>query len=71
MPNAWCLDFLLKFGQSYGYFPKPGKLHYICKADGEPIARQAFKSFGLKINYSRGQRYLSGFIGSAQRKGEW
>ncbi len=28
-------------------------------------------SFGLKINYLRGQQYLGGFIGSAQRKEEW
>jgi hypothetical protein len=71
LPNAQYLDFLVKFGPSYGYFPEPGKLHYICKAEDKPIARQAFESFGLEINYSRGQRYLGGFIGSAQRKEEW
>ncbi len=54
LPNAQCLDFLVKFGPSYSYFPKPGKLHYICKAEVEPIACQAFESFGLEINYSRG-----------------
>jgi hypothetical protein len=21
VPNAWCLDFLVKFGPTYGYFP--------------------------------------------------
>jgi hypothetical protein len=56
LPNAQCLDFLVKFGPAYGYFPKPGKSHYICKAEDEPVARQAFASFGLEINYSRGQR---------------
>jgi hypothetical protein len=71
LPNAQCLDFLVKFGPSYGYFPEPEKLHYICKAENKPIAHQAFESFGLKINYSRGQRYLGGFIGSVQRKKEW
>ncbi len=70
LPNAQCLDFLVKFGPPYGYFPKPGKSYYICKAEDEPAARQAFKSFGLEINYSRGQRYLGGFIGSAQQKAE-
>jgi hypothetical protein len=71
MPNAQCLDFLAKFGPAYGYFPKPCKSHYICKAEDKPAARQAFESFGFEINYSRGQRYLGGFIGSAQRNEEW
>jgi hypothetical protein len=30
LPNACCLDFLVKFGPQYGYFPKPSKLYYIC-----------------------------------------
>jgi hypothetical protein len=71
LPNARCLNFLVKFGPQYGYFPEPGKLYYICKAEDEDAARQAFKSFGLEINYSRGQRYLGGFIGSAEKKEMW
>jgi hypothetical protein len=71
LPNAQCLNFLVKFGPPYSYLPEPGKSYYICKAEDEPAARQAFGSFGLKINYSRGQRYLCGFIGSTQRKEEW
>ena len=61
----------MKFGPQYGYFPEPGKSYYICKAEDEEAACQAFESFGLDINYSRGQRYLGGFIGSAEKKGEW
>jgi hypothetical protein len=71
MLNAWCLDFLVKFGPPYGFFPNPGKLYYVCKAEDELAACQAFESFGLEINYSRGQWYLGGFIRSAQRKKEW
>jgi hypothetical protein len=71
LPNARCLDFLVKFGPQYGYFPEPGKSYYICKAEDEDTARQTFESFGLDINYSRGQRYLGGFIGSAEKKEEW
>ncbi len=71
MPNAQCLDFLVKFGPACSYFPEPCKSHYICKEEDEPAARQAFESFGLEINYSRGQRYLGGFIGSTQWKEEW
>ncbi len=71
LPNACCLDFLVKFGPQYGYFPEPGKSYYICKAEDEDVACQAFESFGLEINYSRGQRYLGGFIGSANKKEMW
>ena len=71
LPNAQCLDFLVKFGPQYGYFPEPSKSYYICKAEDEDVARQAFESFGLEINYSRGRRYLGGFIGSADKKEEW
>ncbi|KAL3810422.1 hypothetical protein ACHAXA_005630 [Cyclostephanos tholiformis] len=38
LPNAQCLDFLVKFGPAYGYFPEPGKSHYIGKAEDEPVA---------------------------------
>jgi hypothetical protein len=38
LSNARCLDFLMKFGPAYGYFSKPGKSHYICKAEDEPAA---------------------------------
>jgi hypothetical protein len=71
LPNAQCLHFLVKFGPPYGYFPKPGKSYYICKAEDEPTACQAFESFGLEINYLRGQGYLGGFIGSTKWKEEW
>jgi hypothetical protein len=69
LPNTRCFDFLV-FRPQYGYFPEPGKSYYICKAEDEDTARQAFESFGLNTNYSRGQRYLSGFIGSAEKKEE-
>ena len=39
MPNAWCLDFLKKFGPPYCNFPKPGKSYYVCKAEDNPAAR--------------------------------
>ncbi len=71
LPNAQCLNFLVKFSPPYGYFSEPGKPYYICKVEDESAARQAFKSFGLEINYSRGQQYLGGFIGSTQQKEEW
>ena len=68
LPNVCYLDFLVKFGPQYSYFPKPCKSYYICKAEDEDVARQAFESFDLKINCGRGQRYVSGLIGSAKTK---
>ena len=61
----------MKFGPQYGYFPKPCKLYYICNAEEEVVARQAFERFGLEINYLRGQRYLGGFIISTKTKELW
>ncbi len=40
LPNSCCLNFLIKFGPQYGYFPEPGKLCYTCKAKDEDVARQ-------------------------------
>ena len=45
LPNAHCLDFLVKFGLQCGHFPEPGKSHYICKAEDEDTARQVFECF--------------------------
>ena len=71
LPNACYLDFLVKFGPQYGYFFKPDKSYYICKAEDIDITHQDFESVGLDINYSRGQQYLGGFIGSAKTKKLW
>ena len=71
VPNVQCLDFLVKFGPTYGYFPEPSKLYYICRAEDEEVAHAAFEGFGLEINYSRGKQYLGGFIGSAKIKEKW
>ena len=71
VPNARCLDFFVKFGPTCGYFPEPSKLYYIYKAKDEEVARAAFEGFGLEINYSKGQRYLGGFIGSSRSKEKW
>ncbi|KAL7526155.1 hypothetical protein ACHAXR_001348, partial [Thalassiosira sp. AJA248-18] len=61
--NAQCLNFLMTHGPKYGYFPEPDKCYYICKAEDEGVARAAFEQHGLVINYTRGRRYLGGFIG--------
>jgi len=70
-PNAGCLDFLVKNGPKYGYFADPSKSYYICKEEDEEVARAEFGKLGLEINYSRGERYLGGFIGSGASKEQW
>ncbi|KAL7543292.1 hypothetical protein ACHAXR_013157 [Thalassiosira sp. AJA248-18] len=69
--NAQCLAFLMEHGPKYGYFPEPDKCYYICKAEDEPVAKAAFEQHGLTINYTRGRRYLGGFIGSEATKALW
>jgi hypothetical protein len=54
VPNARCLDFLMKFGPTYGYFPEPSKSYYICKAEDEDVAHAAFEGFGLEIRGGSG-----------------
>ena len=71
MHNAACLSFLLRHGPRYGYFLDPGKSWYICKVEDEVVTRQAFEANDLGIQYSCGQRYLGGFIGSNASKVDW
>ncbi|KAL7525716.1 hypothetical protein ACHAXR_001124, partial [Thalassiosira sp. AJA248-18] len=40
--NAECLDFLMKKGPHYGYFPEPEKSWYFCKGEDEADAQAAF-----------------------------
>ena len=61
----------MRHGPRYGYFPDPGKSWYICKVEDEAVARQVFKANDLDIQFSRGQRYLGGFIGSNASKVDW
>ena len=68
--SAKYLQLLQQWGPKYGYFPEPAKCIYICKAVDEPKAREAFVRRGLHIKYSRGKRYLGGFVGSGKKKEE-
>ena len=70
--NAECLRLLERHGPIFGYFPEPDKSIYVCKGEDEMIARYYFEAAGFQdINYSRGNRYLGGYIGSKQGKEEW
>jgi hypothetical protein len=61
----------LRHGPWYGYFPNPRKTWYICKAEDKAVALQVFEANDLAIQYSCGQRYLGGFIGSLASKPDW
>ena len=68
---AACLAYLSQHGRKYGYFVEPAKSWYVCKEEDEAKARQVFEDAGLDIKFSRGQRYLGGFIGSEKEKSVW
>ena len=65
------LENLVIKGPEIGYFSAPGKSWYIFKEEDEEVAKQVFVDRGLTINYTRGQKYLGGFIGSVESKEEW
>ena len=69
--NIKCLAYLVIHGPRFGYYPEPAKSWYICKPEDEEVARQAFIDKDLGINYTRSQKYLGGFIGSADSKEGW
>ena len=69
--NAACLSYLMRHGPRNGYFPEPGKSWYICKVEDKAVTWQVFKANVLGIQFSHGQRYLGGFIGSNASELDW
>ena len=65
------LEFLLEHRPAYGYLPEVEKSYYVCKAEDEDVAREAFERRSLDIQMSHGRDYLGGFIGSAASKHVW
>lgn len=68
---ADCLAFLCQEGPDYGYYPEPEKSWHISKACDEAEARVAFAVHNLDVQYTRGHRYVGGFLGGANGKHEW
>ncbi len=60
-----------ELGPQYGYFPVADKSYHVCKLEHEAEAKVAFAEFGLEVKFSRGHRYLGGFIGSASDMHKW
>ncbi|KAL7461468.1 hypothetical protein ACHAXS_001898, partial [Conticribra weissflogii] len=69
--NARCLKLLTAKGPFFGYYPNPGKSWHICDEDDEDEARAAFEAAGLDVQFTRGQRYVGGFIGSDTTRKDW
>ena len=69
--NASVMQSLILHGSDYGYYPEPEKSWYICLLEDEAEARRVFEEFGLAIQFTRGQRYVGGFIGGEEERDEW
>jgi hypothetical protein len=68
---AKSLWFLSVYGPIYGYYAEPEKSYYIRKEEDEAMAKCAFYSYGLKVIFLRGKRYLGGFVGAKDDKLRW
>eukprot|EP00804_Cyclotella_cryptica_P007184 CCRYP_009733-RA/>CCRYP_009733-RA protein AED:0.50 eAED:0.50 QI:0/-1/0/1/-1/0/1/0/187 len=53
-------------GPSIGYFPAPAKSWAICPKRMESNAKAILGAAGLPVRWSRGQRYVGGFVGSSK-----
>ena len=62
---------LCKKGPSVGYFSAPAKSWVICPKRAEAPAKTIMDAAGLPVKWSRGQRYVGGFIGSEKMNRRW
>ena len=69
--QAVTMKTLLKYGPGFGINPRPEKSWIICDAKDEAATKEIFTREGLDIQFTRGMRYLGGFIGTDASKGEW
>ncbi|KAL7477922.1 hypothetical protein ACHAW6_003703 [Cyclotella cf. meneghiniana] len=54
-----------------GYFPSPAKSFVICPRASEPAAKAVFDAADLLVQFSRGHRYVGGFVGSSTKCDRW
>ena len=60
-----------RFGPSLGYFPEPEKSYVVVPEADEAAAKTAMADDGLTMRYTRGHRYVGGFVGSAASEEAW
>ena len=70
-PVVGCFKRLLEIGPDFGYHPEAAKSYFICPLAEEEEAKEIFAEEGLDIQYSRGERYVGGYIGSTAMKDRW
>ena len=62
---------LCQRGPDVGYFPAPAKSYVVCPRAFESVAKAAFDAADLPVQFSRGQRYVGGFVGSTSKRDRW
>ena len=60
-----------KFGPSIGYFAGAPKSWVICSGEAEMEVREIMMEHDINIQYTRGTRYVGGFIGSEAMEDKW
>ena len=68
---AKCFQLLIKLGPMFGYFPEPEKSFCICPLATEAAAAAVFAAESLPLSFSRGHRYVGGFVGSRSMQDRW
>ncbi len=65
------MEFLCDEGPKYGYFPTTVQSIYVCKAEDELKAREAFEQHVLKVPCSHGENFLGCCIEYERKKAAW
>ena len=68
---AQALNTVSQFGPSIGYFAGAPKLWVICSGEAEGEVRDIMSDHDITIQYTRGTRYVGGFIGSEAMEDNW
>ena len=68
---AGAMKSVIKHGPSLGYFAAAAKSWVICAEWAEAAARDAMGAQDLTIQYTRGHRYVGGFVGSDEAEVCW
>jgi hypothetical protein len=61
----------VRLGPSVGYFPEPEKSWCICTRAEEEVTRAILAESGMRPNFTRGMKYVGGWVGSEKMKERW
>ena len=68
---AKALATICRLGPSVGYFASAEKSWCIVSEEGEASAKALHAAEGCNVRFSRGQRYVGGFVGGKGEEEEW